>query len=85
MSASQVIEGIVITDAAAHGRISWADLGSEPVRRGRYPPQPAVPGFGEKYWSLSGFPSHSFQSDGGDFFSAIFGHIFAYSAFSDSH
>jgi Histidine kinase-, DNA gyrase B-, and HSP90-like ATPase len=24
-----------------------------------------VPGFGEKYWSLSGFPSHSLESGGG--------------------
>src|SRR5215207_4913935 len=43
------------------------------------------PGFGEKYWSLSTFPSHSFQSGGGTFLTAIFGQIFAYSAFSDSH
>jgi hypothetical protein len=54
-------------------------------RRERCPPQSPAPGVGEKYWSLSGFPSHSFQSDGGDFFTAIFGQIFAYSAFSDSH
>src|SRR6516165_11562973 len=30
--------------------------------------QSSVPGLGEKYWSLSGFPSHSFQSGGGAFF-----------------
>ena len=40
---------------------------------------------GEKYWSLSGFPSHSLESRGGAFLIVIFGQIFAYSAFSDSH
>ena len=44
-----------------------------------------APGFGEKYWSLSGFPSHSLESGGGAFLTIIFGQIFAYSAFSDSH
>src|SRR5215472_8238914 len=44
-----------------------------------------VPGLGEKYWSLSGFPSHAFQSGGGAFLTVIFGQIFAYSAFNDSH
>src|SRR6516225_9152408 len=44
-----------------------------------------VPGLGEKYWSLSGFPSHAFQSSGGAFLTVIFGQIFAYSAFNDSH
>jgi hypothetical protein len=33
--------------------------GPAPIRRGRCPPQSPAPGFGEKYWSLSGFPSHS--------------------------
>src|SRR5215471_14472655 len=47
--------------------------------------QSPVPGLGEKYWSLSGFPSHCFQSAGGAFLATIFGQIFAYSAFSDSH
>jgi hypothetical protein len=47
--------------------------------------QSPSPGFGEKYWSLSDFPSHSFQSGGGVFLTVIIGHIFAYSAFSDSH
>src|SRR5262245_22400705 len=47
--------------------------------------QSPEPGFGEKYWSLSAFPSHSFQSGGGAFLTLIFGQIFAYSAFSDSH
>ena len=46
--------------------------------------QTPVPGLGEKYWSLSGFPSHSFQSAGGALLTTIFGQIFAYSAFSDS-
>src|SRR5438067_13907654 len=49
------------------------------------PFQSPEPGFGEKYWSLSAFPSHSFQSSGGVFLTVIFGQIFAYSAFSDSH
>ena len=34
---------------------------------------------------MSGFPSHSLESGGGAFFTIIFGQIFAYSAFSDSH
>jgi hypothetical protein len=29
------------------------------------PRQSPAPGFGEKYWSLSGFPSHSLESGGG--------------------
>jgi hypothetical protein len=44
-----------------------------------------APGFAEKYWSLSGFPSHSLESGGGAFFTVIFGQIFAYFAFCDSH
>src|SRR6202040_2741886 len=55
------------------------------LRRGRRPPQSPAPGFGERYWSLSGFPSHSLESGGGAFLTVIFGQIFAYSAFSDSH
>src|SRR3982074_3967787 len=51
----------------------------------RRPPQSPAPGFGEKYWSLSGFPSHSLESGGGVFLTVIFGQIFAYSAFSGSH
>src|SRR5436305_10727588 len=47
--------------------------------------QSPKPGFGEKYWNLSAFPSHSFQSGGGAFLTLIFGQIFAYSAFNDSH
>src|ERR1700758_2043633 len=38
------------------------------LRRGRCPPQSPAPGFGKKYWSLSGFPSHSLESGGGAFF-----------------
>src|SRR6516225_4434724 len=54
--------------------------------RMRCPPQSPAPGFGKKYWSLSGFPSHSLESGGGAFLTVIFGQIFAYSAFfSDSH
>src|SRR5260370_1219125 len=55
------------------------------LRRGRCAPQSPAPGFGEKYGSLSGFPSHSLESGGGAFLTIIFGQIFAYSAFSDSH
>src|SRR5262249_40502732 len=47
--------------------------------------QSPEPGFGEKYRSLSAFPSHSFQSGGGTLLTVIFGQIFAYSAFSASH
>src|SRR5207247_70031 len=55
------------------------------LRRGRCPPQSPAPGFGEKYWSLSGFPSHSLESGGGAFLTVIFGNLFAHSASSDSH
>src|SRR5262249_50786361 len=48
-------------------------------------PQSPAPGFGKKYWNLSGFPSHSFQSGGGAFLTLILVQIFAYSAFNDSH
>ena len=47
--------------------------------------QSPVPGLGEKYCNFSGFPSHSFQSAGGAFLTIIFGQIFAYSAFNDTH
>src|SRR5262245_43554183 len=47
--------------------------------------QSPEPGFGEKYWSLSALPSHSFQSGGGAFLTLIFGQIFAYSALGGSH
>src|SRR5262249_1201583 len=43
------------------------------------PRQSPAPGFGEKYWSLSGFPSHSLESGGGAFLTVIFGQILAYS------
>src|ERR1700739_4613944 len=56
-----------------------------PTRCGRSPVQPPAPGFGEKYWNLSGFPSHSLKSGGGAFLTVICGQIFAYSAFNDSH
>ena len=49
------------------------------------PPQSPAPGCGEKYCSLSGFPSHSLESAGGAFLTVIFGQIFAYFAFSDNH
>src|SRR5215831_8578934 len=60
---------------------------SEGRRRSRQPVerQSPAPGFGEKCWSLSGFPSHSLESGGGAFLIVIFGQILAYSAFSDSH
>jgi hypothetical protein len=35
--------------------------------------QSPVPGLDEKYWNLSGFPTHSFQSAGGAFLATIFG------------
>src|ERR1700722_454009 len=54
-------------------------------RRGRCPPQSPAPGSGEKYGSLSGFLSHSLESGGGAFLTVIFGQIFAYSAYRDSH
>src|SRR6266576_2640475 len=54
-------------------------------KRTTSPFQSPKPGFGEKYWNLSAFPSHSFQSGGGVFLTLIFGQIFAYSAFNDSH
>src|SRR5712672_1606120 len=56
-----------------------------PYGAGAVRPQSPAPGFGEKYWSLSGFPSHSLESGGGAFLTVIFGQILAYSAFSDSH
>src|SRR5260370_20578957 len=59
--------------------------GPASIQRGRCPPQSPAPGFGEKYWSLSGLPSHSLESGGGAFLVIIFGQIFAYSAFSNSH
>ena len=52
---------------------------------GSFPPQSPTPGFGEKYWNLSGFPSHSLKSGGGAFLTVICGQIFAYFAFSDNH
>jgi hypothetical protein len=52
---------------------------------GSFPPQSPTPGFGEKYWNLSGFPSHSLESGGGAFLTVICGQIFAYFAFSDNH
>src|SRR5271155_3964773 len=55
------------------------------ARSPRCPPQSPAPGFGEKYWSLSDFPSHSLESGGGTFLAVIFGQIFAYSAFNRSH
>src|SRR5260370_39835806 len=55
------------------------------MRRGRRPPQSPAPGFGEKYGSLSGFPSRSLESGGGAFLTVIFGQIFAHSAFNESH
>jgi hypothetical protein len=49
-----------------------------PMRHGRSPPQSPMPGFDEKYCSLSGFPSHSLESAGGAFLTVMFGHILAY-------
>ena len=46
------------------------------ARAGAVRPQSPAPGFGEKYWSLSGFPSHSLESGGGAFLTIILGQIF---------
>src|SRR4030081_3455403 len=62
-----------------------ASLCAPRLVRGSSAAQSPAAGFGEKYWSLSGFPSHSLESGGGAFLTVIFGQIFAYSAFSDSH
>src|SRR5271157_5887373 len=79
------MDGPVITAAAAPGWIGWPISGPAPNQRGRGPPQSPSPGFGEKYWSLSGFPSQSLESGGGAFLAVMFGQIFAYWAFSNSH
>src|SRR5262249_37626732 len=42
-----------------------------PMRHWRSPPQSPIPGFGEKYCSLSGFPSHSLESAGGAFLTVV--------------
>src|SRR5208282_3512139 len=68
-----------------HRAASPVDTTAAPVLDGRCPPQSPAPGLGEKYWSLSGFPSHSLESGGGAFFAVMFGQIFAYSAFSRNH
>ena len=39
--------------------------------------QSPAPGFGEKYWSLSGLPSHSLELAGGARLTVIFGQVFA--------
>jgi hypothetical protein len=49
------------------------------------PHQSPAPGFGEKNWNLSGFPSQSLESGGGGFFIVMFGQAFVYSAFSRNH
>src|SRR5215510_7085937 len=67
----------------ADGELGRAFMSTRPRSLVRY--QSPEPGFGEKYWSLSAFPSHSFQSGGGAFLTVIFGQIFAYAAFSNSH
>src|SRR6516165_9635803 len=74
---------------SAFGQI--ADIGDRrnvrvptPMRHERSPPQSPAPGLGEKYCSLSGFPSHSLESTGGAFLTVICGQIFAYFAFSDN-
>src|ERR1700733_13103929 len=56
-----------------------------PISRGRRPSQSPAPGFDEKYWSLSGFPSHSLELGRGGFLTVIFGQSLAYSAFSERH
>src|SRR6516165_6977218 len=72
--------------SAARGAISGcARISAQKPVECHKPRQSPAPGFGEKYWSLSGFPSHSLESGGGAFLTVIFGQILAYSAFSDSH
>src|ERR1700730_8838370 len=60
------------------GRISPV-CGALPVECHK-PGQSPAPGFGKKYWSLSGFPSHSLESGGGAFLTVIFGQILPHSA-----
>src|SRR5262249_60682005 len=62
----------------------WHALASRTHGRVRSSAPSPAPGFGEKYWSLSGLISHSLKSGGGAFLTVIFGQIFAYSAFIDS-
>src|SRR5262249_4838023 len=82
---------IMCRTSIASVRRAAKDGFSEGRRRSRQPVechkprQSPAPGFGEKCWSLSGFPSHSLESGGGAFLTVIFGQILAYSAFSDSH
>src|SRR5215471_1701616 len=78
-SKAQVCAGGAISGVRAFRRRS-----GQPVECHK-PRQSPAPGFGEKYWSLSGFPSHSLESGGGAFLTVMFGQILAYSAFSDSH
>jgi hypothetical protein len=47
--------------------------------------QSPSPGFGEKNWNLSGFPSQSLESGGGGFFIVMFRQTFTNSAFSRNH
>ena len=49
------------------------------------PHQSPAPGFCEKNWNLSGFPSQSLELRGGGFFIVMFGQTFVYSAFSRNH
>src|SRR4029450_9083798 len=79
------IEGTVITALLLPVGSVGPASGPAPIRRGRCLPQSPAPGLAEKCWSLSGFPSQSLESGGGVFLTVIFGQIFAYSAFSDSH
>jgi hypothetical protein len=69
---------------SSHRKLLWskAMVVSVAEKSGRDPGSKA-PGFGEKYRSLSGFPSHSLQSGGGASLTVIFGQALAYSG--DSH
>src|SRR5258707_8961689 len=69
---------------SAPDRIRYAALGRA-AKRWASTHQSPSPGFGEKNWNLSGFPSQSLESGGGGFFIVMFGQTFAYSAFSRNH
>ena len=78
------MKALQVTAAPGPDRIRWACLGPAAKRRYHLPHQSPSPGFGEKYWSLSGFPSQSLESGGGAFLAVMFGQIFAYWAFNNA-
>src|SRR3981189_333325 len=74
--ASAILTSIIGALRFGQAGRSIATNGMTDDRRGRCSPQSPAPGFGEKYGSLSGFPSHSLESGGGAFLTVIFGQIF---------